>query len=107
MDAVAPAVRQAATTQVKVLENFMQRYVKEKDAFRQGNCTPIEGGLMKRDIRVPAPATPIETWIDRENKKEDEANVEELERTSKDYWGRSSQESDGAVPSTPPENDPL
>jgi hypothetical protein len=62
---------------------------------------------MKRDIRVPDPATPIETWIDRENKKEDEANVEELERTSKDYWGRSSQESDGAVPTTPPENDPL
>jgi hypothetical protein len=62
---------------------------------------------MKENIPIPPPAKPYEGSIDRENKKEDEANVEELERTSKDYWGRSSQQTDGAVPTTPPEHDPL
>jgi hypothetical protein len=62
---------------------------------------------MRSEDKIPPPATPYETSVDRENRKEDEANVEEIERTSKDYWGRGSQETDGAVPSTPPENDPL
>ena len=63
--------------------------------------------------KVPYPPTNIENLgslesiQEVENKKEDEVNVEELERTSRDYWGRRSQETDGAVPSEPPEVDPL
>jgi hypothetical protein len=49
----------------------------------------------------------IEAENERENQQEDEVNVEALEQTSKDYWGRRSQETDGAVPTDPPDVDPL
>ncbi len=49
----------------------------------------------------------IESATEAENKAADEANVSEVEQTSKDYWGRGSQETDGAVPSELPDNDPL
>jgi len=49
----------------------------------------------------------IEMVTQDENREIDEANVEELEQTSNDYWGRRSQETDGAVPAEPPDSDPL
>jgi hypothetical protein len=49
----------------------------------------------------------IEDAVLAENEKEDDLNVEELEQTSKDYFGRGSQETDGAVPANPPDVDPL
>ena len=66
----------------------------------------------QKETRYPREVNPedfstIEAINERENKQADEANVEELERTSKDLWGRSSQQSDGAVPSEPPDTDPL
>jgi hypothetical protein len=66
----------------------------------------------QQEVRYPREVKPedfstVEAIADRENKQEDEANVEELERTSKDLWGRSAQKTDGAVPSEPPDTDPL
>lgn len=55
----------------------------------------------------PKDVVSIEDAAQRENRNEDEANVEELEQTARDYWGRSGQETDGAVPSEPPDSDPL
>jgi hypothetical protein len=49
----------------------------------------------------------IESITEQENREEDEDNVEELEQTSKDYWGRSAQQTDGAAPTEPPDVDPL
>ena len=49
----------------------------------------------------------IESATAEENRRADEANVEELEQTSEDYWGRRSQETDGAVPAEPPDSDPA
>jgi hypothetical protein len=49
----------------------------------------------------------IEAAVEEENRRTDEANVVEMERTSTDYWGRRSQETDGAVPSEPPDSDPT
>lgn len=49
----------------------------------------------------------IEASTQSENMKEDEANVEEIEQVSKDYFGRRSQETDGAVPTEPPDKDPV
>lgn len=49
----------------------------------------------------------IESITELENKKADEANVEELEQTSRDLWGRSGQQTDGAVPAELPDSDPL
>ncbi len=66
----------------------------------------------QQETRYPREVKPedfstVEAITERENKQEDEANVEELERTSRDLWGRSGQETDGAVPTEPPDTDPL
>src|SRR4051812_19355383 len=66
----------------------------------------------QREVRYPREVNPadfstIETVTERENKEEDEANVEAIEQTSQDYWGRRSQETDGAVPTEPPDRNPL
>jgi hypothetical protein len=49
----------------------------------------------------------LEAVTKDEDRQADEANVEEIEQTSIDYSGRRSQETDGAVPAEPPDNDPL
>ena len=49
----------------------------------------------------------IEDVAELENLKEDAVNVEEIEQTLKDYSGRGSQEVDGAIPTDPPDVDPL
>src|SRR5262245_30867681 len=49
----------------------------------------------------------VETIALRENQLADEANVEELERITKDLTGRSAQQVDGAVPVEPLDYDPL
>jgi hypothetical protein len=66
----------------------------------------------QKEVRYPREVKPedfstMEVIAERENEKEDSANVEELENTSQDFWGRSAQQSDGAVPSEPPDTDPL
>jgi len=66
----------------------------------------------QKEVQYPHEVQPedfstIEVISERENVLEDEANVKELERTSKDLWGRSSQQTDGAVPTDPPLNDPV
>ena len=49
----------------------------------------------------------LEIMGDRERQRQDVDNSEELEQTAEDYWGRSEQQMDGAVPTDPPERDPL
>jgi len=66
----------------------------------------------QREVRYPREVKPkdfstIEVIAERENEEEAVSNVEELEQASQDFWGRSSQQADGAVPSEPPETDPL
>jgi hypothetical protein len=62
---------------------------------------------MRVKRRKPEDFSTIESIAERENEEEDIANVEELEQTSQDFWGRSAQQTDGAVPSEPPDTDPL
>jgi hypothetical protein len=66
----------------------------------------------QKEVRYPREVKPkdfstMEVIAERENEEEDLANLEELERTSQDFWGRSAQQTDGAVPSEPPDTDPL
>jgi hypothetical protein len=49
----------------------------------------------------------MEVIAQRENEEQDNANIEALEQTSRDFWGRSDEEIDGAVPIEPPDTDPL
>src|SRR5687767_14966409 len=67
---------------------------------------PDQQQIYPPDLAGDALST-IESTVEHENKTADETNVEEGEQTSKDYWGRGSQESDGAIPSEPPDTDPL
>ena len=55
----------------------------------------------------PEDFSTMEVIVERENAEEDEANVEELEQTTRDFWGRSAQQTDGGAPSEPPDTDPL
>jgi hypothetical protein len=66
----------------------------------------------QKEIRYPRQVKPedfstVEVIAERENEEADNANMEALEQTSRDFWGRSDEETDGAVPSSPPDSDPL
>ena len=66
----------------------------------------------QKEVRYPREVkredfSTMEVIAERENEEEDLANVEELEQTSQDFWGRSAQQADGAIPSEPPDTDPL
>jgi hypothetical protein len=60
----------------------------------------------RRGVRAEDFST-MEAIAERENEEEDRANAEELEQTSQDFWGRSELQAEGAVPSEPPDTDPL
>lgn len=66
----------------------------------------------QKEVRYPRERRPedfstIEVIAERENEEEDRANVEELEQTSQDFWGRSAEQTDGAIPIEPPDREPL
>ena len=66
----------------------------------------------QKEVRYPRLVKPedystMEVIAERENEQTDEANLPELEQTSKDFWGRTAGELDGAVPTEPPDEDPL
>jgi hypothetical protein len=67
---------------------------------------PIQTPRYPREVTLEDYGT-LEDITGLENEQADEANVEEIDRTSKDYWGRTSQDTDGAVPVEPPDTDPL
>src|SRR5262245_53802537 len=66
----------------------------------------------QKETRYPREVKPedfstIEVIAEREKVEEDNANMQALEQTSRDFWGRSDEETDGAVPIEPPDTDPL
>jgi len=74
--------------------------------------TDVPEGDPSQTPRYPREVTPedygtVEDLTGLENEEADEANVEEIDQTSKDYFGRTSQDTDGAVPVEPPDTDPL